>query len=88
MNDQSHEMLHARKIKNFDIDEEMKRLLTVVGREITKLMHLSHTNEPLDFKNHEALVSYVKLIGSLKKQIAEDLRDMSPDDIEKVAGGS
>lgn len=77
-----------RRVVTVDLDEQFKRLLTVVEREITKLMDVSHSKEPLDAKLYETVVGYTKLISSLKKQIAEDLRDMSPDDIEKVAGGS
>jgi RNA polymerase-interacting CarD/CdnL/TRCF family regulator len=77
--------LHARRIKNVDLDEQFKRLLTVVDREITKLMDASHTMEPLDVKNHEAVIAYAKLIGGLKKQVAEQFKDMNPDEVEKLA---
>lgn len=76
---------HALKTKHFDVDEQFKKALTVVGREIEKLMHISKHPDPLEIKNHEALVAYTKLISGLKKQMDDSLKDMNPDDVEKIA---
>lgn len=81
----SHHRRRAREIKDVDLDEQFKKILTVLEKEITKLMDLSHKFDPLEPKSHDALIDYAKLIGTLKKQLADEFRDMDPKELEKLA---
>ena len=71
--------------RSFDLDDEFQKILTVVSREIDKLMHLSMEADPLDPKNHEAVVAYSKLVGNLKKQMVEAMADTNPEELKKLA---
>jgi hypothetical protein len=71
--------------KAFDIDDEFKKILTCISREVDKLMHLTNKPDPLEAKNHEAVVAYAKLVGNLKKQMNDALANSNPDDLEKLA---
>lgn len=73
--------------KDVDVDEQFKKLLTIIEREISKLLDKSHELEPLETKNHEAVIAYTKTISGLKKQIDESLKNMNPEDVEKIADG-
>lgn len=81
----SHHRRRAREIKIVDLDEQFKKILTVLEKEIEKLMDASHKFEPLDPKQHDALIDYAKLVGTLKKQINEELRDLPPEELEALA---
>lgn len=77
--------LQDRRTKVFDVEVEIKKALTVVSRELTKLMHLSKEMAPLEPKNHDAIIAYTKLVTALKRQSDEDLEDMQTDELEKLA---
>lgn len=87
-NPRSHHSRRAREIRGVDLDEQFKKILTVLEKEITKLMDLSHKFEPLEPKSHDALIDYAKLIGTLKKQMTDEFRDMDPKELEKLANES
>lgn len=84
----SHNRRRAREIKGVDLDEQFKKILTVLEKEITKLMDLAHKFEPLEKQSHDALIDYAKLVGTLKKQLADEFRDMDPKELEKLANES
>ena len=76
---------NKNKTRNFDVDKEYKKVLTAVSRETEKLLIESGKTPMLDVKAHEALVAYTKLIGGIKKQMDEALKDMNAEDVEKLA---
>lgn len=80
--------LKRARRKPVDIDEQFKSILVVMEREIEKLLDLSRETDPLDPKNHEAVIAYAKLISALKKQFAKELEEMTPEELEKLANGS
>jgi hypothetical protein len=75
----------ALRKREFDLDVEFSKILTVVSREIDKLMDLSNKSDALDSKNHEATIAYAKLVGGLKKQMHEAIANANPEEIEKLA---
>lgn len=71
--------------KNVDVDDEFAKIMLVVHREITKLVDMSREDAPLEVKNHDAVIAYAKLISGLKKDIANQFREMNPEEMEKIA---
>jgi hypothetical protein len=70
--------------QNISMDEIHEKLLNVLARDVDQLLHASAIKK-LEAGDSQTLTNYLKLIKDLKKLEAENLENISDEDLEKIA---
>lgn len=71
------------RLKKVDLDYSNKQILTILGRQIAKLMELSYKGL-LDKDSLSNLSLCHKLLADFKKQEEEELDNLTDEELEKL----
>lgn len=78
---------YSRVTAKINVDHEFKRAITVIHRDLMRLMDTSHCRSLTSFES-KTIIEYTKLLNSLKKQTDKELNEMDEDDLKKLAHGN